>query len=242
MDERQDHKTPLIPETSLKDLQRKAKESYCVAVIPCKCGSRRLPDKNFLEVAEFPMVLWAVMKAHCCPHIDLVCISTDDADLLMEKVPSLSARMFDEVAVVKRGPEFMHPDTPVYNLIMEAIQSLAVNDVLKRPPTHVVMMQPNVPSLPQIIVNDLVKSVVEGESNVARHFSVTTECFNKEWVSGVMTGGCDAYKIAALTNPVAMDSYNYCVISADLEIHTAEDLKMVEELLEGRGNDAEDSH
>jgi len=237
MDERQDHKTPLIPETSLKDLQRRAKESYCVAVIPCKCGSRRLPDKNFLDVDGFPMVMWTVMKAMCCPNIDLVCISTDNTELFIEKVPNLSARMFDQVALLQRGPEFMHPDTPVYNLIMEAIQGLGYNKVLKRPPTHVVMMQPNVPTVPQEVINDLVRAVVEGESNVARHFSVTLDCFDKEWVSGVMTGGCDAYKIAALTNPVAMDSYNYCIISADLEVHTAEDLKMVEELLEERKKD-----
>jgi len=98
----------------------------------------------------------------------------------------------------------------------------------------------DLPSLPQVIVNDLVKAVVEGPYNVARHYSVTSECFDKEWVAGVMTGGCDAYKIAALVDPTHMDSYNYSIISADLEIHTAEDLKMVEDLLEQRMKDKEE--
>jgi len=240
MDERQDNKAPLIPETTLRELQGQATKPYCVAVIPCKCGSTRLPDKNFLEVLGFPMVVWSVMKAICCPHINQVVISTDNTELFLEKAPNLQAKMFDDVACLQRGTAFMHPDTPIYSLIGEALQGLAANEHLERPPTHVVMLQPNVPSLPQILVNDLVKAVVEGPYNVARHYSVALECFDKEWVSGKMTGGCDAYKIAALVDPTHMDSYNYSIISADLEIHTEEDLKMVEDLLEQRMKDKEE--
>lgn len=240
MDERQDNQTPLIPETSLEDLQKQAIEPYTVCVIPCKISSTRLPNKNFLPVDDYPMMMWAVMKAMCCPQIDLICISTDNAELLKEKVPSLSAKMFDDIAMLQRGSEFLHPDTPIYNLITEAIQALAFNQLLKKAPTHVVMMQPNVPTLPQEVINDLVAAVVTGPNNVSRHFTLVPSTIFKEHIAGIMTGGCDAYKIAALTSPQYMDSYNYSVISADPEVHTAEDLEEVERILEERKKEEEE--
>lgn len=239
MDEGQDNKTPMIPETSLKDLQAQATKPYTVCVIPCKVSSARLPGKNFMEVDDYPMMMWAVMKAMCCPQIDLVCISTDNRDLLMEKVPNLKAKMFDEIVLAQRGPDFLHPDTPIYNLIMEAIQALAVNEALERPPTHVVMMQPNVPTIPQVVINSLVFAVVVENFNVARHYYTTVvRGTESNRLGGVMTGGCDAYKIAALTSPVAMDSYNYAIITADPEVHEQESLELVNEIIKDRKREA----
>lgn len=228
----------MIPETSLEDLHKQATKPYTVCIIVCKVSSTRLPGKNFLEVDDYPMMMWAVMKAMCCPQIDLVCISTDNREILMEKVPNLNARMFDDIVLAQRGPEFMHPDTPIYNLIMEAIQALAINEAFERPPTHVVMMQPNVPTIPQEVINDLVDAVVTGPYNVARHFFVNPDIDN-EWLSGVMTGGCDAYKIAALTSPVAMDSYNFCVLSADPEVHDEESLELVNSIIKDRNREGD---
>ena len=234
MDDRQDNKPPLIPESSFEDMRKKATKPYAVAILPCKIGSTRLPNKNFLEVDGYPMMMWSLMKAVCCPHIDLICISTDNTELLQEKVPNIGASMFDDVILLQREAVNMHPETPIFNLVVAALTTLAAKDALKRPPTHVVMMQPNVPTIPQEVINELVAAVVTGPYNVSRHFSVNLDCFDKEWVSGVMTGGCDAYKISALTSPVHMDSYNYAVITADPEVHDQEGLDRVNSIIEER--------
>ena len=223
----------------MKELEDKIRTPYCVCVIPCKISSNRLGEKNFLEVDGYPMMMWALMKAMCCPQIDLVCISTDNTELLQEKVPNIGASMFDDVILLQREAVNMHPETPIFNLVVAALTTLAAKDALKRPPTHVVMMQPNVPTIPQEVINELVAAVVTGPYNVSRHFSVNLDCFDKEWVSGVMTGGCDAYKISALTSPVHMDSYNYAVITADLEVHTQVDLDKVNTIIEERNKEGE---
>lgn len=196
---------------------------YTVAVIPCKVASRRLADKNFREVGGKPMMLWAVMKAMCCPDINLVAVSTDDTDALLAQVPQFNSSIFDRVVLMKRY-ENTGPEDPIYSVVVEALQLLAKHEMLERDITHVVMMQPNVPTISQAVINRLVAAVVHEPYNVARHFDK----------SGAMTGGCDAYKIGALQSPVLMDSYNFGMWTDDTEIHTAEDLELAEQVMKMR--------
>jgi hypothetical protein len=223
-------------ERSLSEMKAEAETTYCIGIIPCKTGSARLANKNFLEVDGRPMVVNTVVKAMSCPHIDMVCISTDNPDLLQDKAPHLCLPTFDAVRVAYRSPNVMHPETPIYNIIGDALKHLAQNNQFERAPTHVVMMQPNVPGIDQEVINELVAAVVEGPYNVARHYSVSIKDVLKgdDWIRGPMTGGCDAYKIGALTDPTMMDSYNYAVLTTDLEVHTQDDLDMAIDLMKER--------
>lgn len=202
---------------------KEMKGPYTVCVIPCKVTSRRLPDKNFQEVEGYPMMLWAVMKAMCCPDIDLVVVSTDNADELMRKAPSFGSPRFDRVILLKRE-QYTGPDDPIYAVVVETIRVLMANEALERDVTNVVMMQPNVPTIDQAVINRLVAAVVREGYNVARHFDQ----------SGAMTGGCDAYKIGALSSPVLMDSYNFAVFTNDVEVHDKDDLELVRQVMKMR--------
>lgn len=199
-------------------------ERLCVAVIPCKMSSVRLKKKNVRQVGGVPMVLHTVVKALACPHVDLVVVSTDDSDLLQEEVPQFKSSLFDDSYIIQRSGPACHPDAVVYSIVQDALQLLGLHGVIKQTITHLVMMQPNVPTLPQVVVDRLVKAVVEEDYNVARHFNT----------SGAMTGGCDAYKFAAFQSVQLMDAYNFAVWTADAEIHTEEDLIMAEQVFKMR--------
>jgi len=199
-------------------------ERLCVAVIPCKLSSARLSKKNVRQIGGVPMVLHAVVKALSCPYVDLVVVSTDDATLLQEEVPQFKSSLFDASYIIQRSGPACHPDAVVYSIVQDALQLLGLHGIIKQTVTHLVMMQPNVPTLPQDVVDKLVKAVVVEDYNVARHFDT----------GGAMTGGCDAYKFAAFQSVQLMDAYNFAVLTPDLEIHTEEDLIMAEQVFKMR--------
>jgi N-acylneuraminate cytidylyltransferase len=202
----------------------------CVAIIPCKMTSKRLPRKNLRLVAGIPMVLHALMKAKSCPFIDMVVVSTDNVEELQKELPQLKSSLFEDVYLVQRSGALCQPETPIYLIVQDALQILARARVIDRSITHLVMLQPNVPTLPHEAVDLLVEAVVVKNYNVARHFNT----------SGAMTGGCDAYKFPAFQSAQLMDTYNFGFMSPDLEIHTEEDLVMAEQVFKMREVEAND--
>ena len=192
----------------------------CIAIIPAKVVSQRLREKNFIEVNGTPMTIWTLWKAIQCPHIDHVVVSTDDIDVLLEKLPQLDNPVFSQCIVVARGPEVRHPNVALYWVIRDALKMVTSGGYVQDDPTHVVLMQPNVPTIPQAIIDRLVKAVVEERYNVARHYNL----------EGAETGGCDAYKIQALMEAPIMDADNFARWSVDPEVHTLEDLSLVDRI------------
>lgn len=203
--------------------EKAMKAPYVVAIIPCKMLSRRLPGKNFQDVGGWPMMLWAVSKAGCCPDVNKVVISTDDGEALLRMVPQLNSAVFDRIVLLDRVNN-RGPEDPIFLVVIDALQQLGVHGALERPVTHVVMMQPNVPTIPQEVINRLVHAVVHERYNVARHFDL----------SGAMTGGCDAYKVGAIQSILNMDSYNFGVFTNDLEIHDEKDLDVARQVMKMR--------
>ena len=196
------------------------KKRCCIAIIPCKITSRRLPHKNFIEVNGTPMTIWTLWKALHCPYIDHVAISTDNIDMVIDKLPQLDNSAFSRAMLVSRGEYVRHPDVALYLVIRDAIKMLTTGMYVQDNPTHVVLMQPNVPTLPQYAIDQVVEAVVEGKYNVARHYNL----------EGAETGGCCAYKAHALMEVAIMDSDNFAVLSADPEVHTLEDLSIVDRI------------
>lgn len=53
----------------------------CLAVIPARGGSRRLPRKNIADFGGRPIIAWTVAAALETGRFDRVVVSTDDADI-----------------------------------------------------------------------------------------------------------------------------------------------------------------
>ncbi len=196
------------------------KKRCCIAIIPAKTHSRRLSHKNFLEVNGTPMTVWTLWKALHCPHIDHVAISTDNVDVVLDKLPQLARPVFSRGMLVARGKDVRHPDVALYWVIRDALKMLTTGGYVLDNPTHVVLMQPNVPTLPQEAIDRVVGAVVEEKYNVARHYNL----------EGAETGGCCAYKAHAFMEVAIMDANNYAVWTDDPEVHDIEDLSLVERI------------
>ncbi|WP_235018115.1 cytidylyltransferase domain-containing protein, partial [Thermomonospora echinospora] len=52
-----------------------------LCVIPARGGSKGIPRKNLAPVGGRPLVVRAVDAAVAAPHVDVVVVSTDDAEI-----------------------------------------------------------------------------------------------------------------------------------------------------------------
>ena len=52
-----------------------------LAIIPARGGSKGLPDKNILPLADKPLIAWTISAAKRSNHIDRCIISTDDEEI-----------------------------------------------------------------------------------------------------------------------------------------------------------------
>ena len=53
----------------------------CIAVIPARGGSKRIPRKNVLPIGGKPLIAWTIEAALDCENIDHVFVSTEDAEI-----------------------------------------------------------------------------------------------------------------------------------------------------------------
>ncbi len=53
----------------------------CLAIIPARGGSRRLPRKNVAEFRGRPIIEWTIDAARACRCFDRIVVSTEDADI-----------------------------------------------------------------------------------------------------------------------------------------------------------------
>jgi N-acylneuraminate cytidylyltransferase len=52
-----------------------------IAVIPARCGSKRIPSKNIKDFCGKPMIAWSIEVAKASELFDHIIVSTDDAEI-----------------------------------------------------------------------------------------------------------------------------------------------------------------
>ncbi len=104
----------------------------CVAVVPARKGSKRLPGKNMLPVGGRPMIYWSIRAALESRCVERVVVSSDD-EAVLELATSLGA-------VALRRPERLATDeSTTADVVCHALESL------DRLPSHVCLLQPTSP-------------------------------------------------------------------------------------------------
>jgi len=94
----------------------------CIAVIPARGGSKRIPRKNIKDFCKKPMIAWSIeaaMASHC---FDRVIVSTDD-----DEIATVALEWGAEVPFVR--PVSLSDDhTGTIPVIAHAVQWLSDND------------------------------------------------------------------------------------------------------------------
>lgn len=77
-------------------------KKHCIAVIPARAGSKRLPGKNKRMFGKIPLFMWAVRAAQKSACFDRIIISTDDPEIIQMarefkiEIPFLRDRFADD--------------------------------------------------------------------------------------------------------------------------------------------------
>jgi CMP-N,N'-diacetyllegionaminic acid synthase len=87
-----------------------------LALIPARGGSKGLPKKNIIPLAEKPLIAWTIEQGLECNYIDRLVVSTDD-----EEIAKISKHYGAEVPFL-RPKELAKDDSPTSDTIKHAIE------------------------------------------------------------------------------------------------------------------------
>lgn len=185
-----------------------------VAIIPARGGSKRLPRKNLHLVLGRPMIAWVIDACRACRRIDATYVSTEDAEI------AAAARQCG-VEVIERPVALADDTTPKQAAVIHAVEWLEARRIR---PELVASVQPNSPELTGALLE-------AGVDKLRQHqlwevFSVDPQLLQN-----------GAFRI--MRRDVVfqrMPSVHCGVVIADcVDVHTAEDVRRVEERLAAAG-------
>ncbi|GAB1536514.1 acylneuraminate cytidylyltransferase family protein [Geovibrio sp. ADMFC3] len=108
-----------------------------LAIIPARGGSKRLPNKNILELAGKPLIAWTIEAALKSRYIDEVMVTTDE-DVIID-----IAERFGAAVPFKRPPELSSDTAGRTEVITHALDFYKTE--LKKSYDYIIYLQPTSP-------------------------------------------------------------------------------------------------
>jgi CMP-N,N'-diacetyllegionaminic acid synthase len=103
-----------------------------LAIIPARSGSKRLPNKNILDLVDKPLIAWSIEAGIKSKYIDKVVVSSDSDEIL-----NLSKKF--GASTIKRPKELANDTATSFDAVRHAIDN--IKDVFD----YVVLLQPTSP-------------------------------------------------------------------------------------------------
>lgn len=107
------------------------KNKTFLAIIPARGGSKRLPQKNILNLAGKPLIAWTIEAGLKSKYIDKVIVTSDDKEIL-----SISQQY--GTITIKRPNELASDSATTFDAIKHAIDNAEAYD-------YIVLLQPTSP-------------------------------------------------------------------------------------------------
>ncbi len=114
-----------------------SKQNQYIAVIPARGGSKRLPGKNLLQIADKPLIAWTIEAALDSGSFGQVLVNTDSAEI------AEIARTHGASVPFLRPSELAGDQTTTVAVLLHMLAKL--EHVAFAPPTHLVLLQPTSP-------------------------------------------------------------------------------------------------
>ena len=105
-----------------------------LAIITARAGSKRLPNKNILDLAGKPLIAWTIDEAKKSKYIDKLIVSTDS-----EKIAEISKKYGTEVPFM-RPKELADDNATSIDVIKHAIEFLGKDKF-----DYILLLQPTSP-------------------------------------------------------------------------------------------------
>jgi N-acylneuraminate cytidylyltransferase/CMP-N,N'-diacetyllegionaminic acid synthase len=132
---------------------------FIVAVIPARGGSKRIPQKNVIEIAGKPLIGYSIEAANKCKYIKKVLVSTDNEEI------ARIAKSFGAEVPFLRPKELARDDTPSLPVIQHAIRYIENAERLKV--DIVVLLQPTSPIRSEKYIDETIEKLIYTEADSA---------------------------------------------------------------------------
>jgi CMP-N,N'-diacetyllegionaminic acid synthase len=138
-----------------------------LAVIPARSASKRLPNKNILDLAGKPLIAWTIDAALKSNFVDKVIVSSDS-----EQILNISK---DYGADTIKRPSYLANDSATtYDVINHTIQNEDKYD-------YVVVLQPTSPLRKNKHIDEALKLLID--KNADSIISVCETDHNPQWIN-----------------------------------------------------------
>lgn len=129
-----------------------------IAIIPARGGSKRLPNKNILDLGGIPLLAHSIRYALSCGLIDEVYVTTDSAEI-KRVAQEFGAKVIDRPQVLSGDLE------PTVSALKHVLQTIGGGV------DNVILLQPTNPLRPENLLSTAFDVFIEG--NYDSLFSVT---------------------------------------------------------------------
>jgi CMP-N-acetylneuraminic acid synthetase len=139
--------------------------THCLAVILARAGSKGLPGKNTMSVADRPMISYTIEQARASRKVDAICVTTD-APEAAEVARELGAFVVDR-------PAELATDTATVDAA--ARHAVEVYEASRREVTHVALLYANVPVRPSGIIDRAISHLIRTGAHSVRSLAPVTK-------------------------------------------------------------------
>lgn len=133
------------------------KEGKLLALITARGGSKRLPKKNILKLADKPLIAWTIEASLKSPYIDEVIVSTDDVE-----IAEISRSYGADVPFI-RPPELATENASSIDVLKHAVLTLKNLD---RHFDYLILLQPTSPLRKATHINEAIQMYVDKKAKV----------------------------------------------------------------------------
>lgn len=106
-----------------------------LAIIPARGGSKRIPNKNIIDLCNNPLISYSILAAKSSEYIERIIVSTDD-----KRITEVSETY--GVEVLKRPKNLALDNTPTIDVVIHALDALKEKNYT---PSIIILLQPTSP-------------------------------------------------------------------------------------------------
>ncbi|EQB9156004.1 acylneuraminate cytidylyltransferase family protein [Morganella morganii subsp. morganii] len=140
-----------------------------MAIIPARGGSKRLPKKNILPLADKPLIHWTIEAAQKSKYVDNIFVSTDD-----KEIANISRELNIFIPEL-RPPEIATDETSTNDVLNYTINKFAENfDII-------LLLQPTSPLRTAQHIDEALEFFIE--KNASAVISVTSCEYSPLWTN-----------------------------------------------------------
>jgi CMP-N-acetylneuraminic acid synthetase len=186
-----------------------------IVLIPARGGSKRLPRKNIYPVKGKPMILYTVEAALKSKYINSsnLYISTEDVE-----IKKLAEQ--NNIKVIERPSELSTDNVWTQDVINHASEVLGLKSE-----DIIVVLQANSPQITLPVIDKCIEMLIE--NNLWQVHTVGEDMINNGAIQ-VMRQKVSAHK--------GKVNYNGVVVTDWMDIHTYEDVKQVEKMIDAESD------